>query len=38
MPEPVGWIVSEYGIKRSRGNLIRSIFYVFGLKHMIFVI
>ena len=28
----MGWILAEYGIKRSCGDLIQTIFHVFGLK------
>ena len=34
-PDPVGWILAEYGIKRSHGDLIQTIFHVFGLKNLV---
>ena len=31
----MGWILAEYGIKRSHGDLIQTIFHVFGLKNLV---
>ena len=31
----MGWILAEYGTKRSHGDLIQTIFHVFGLKNLV---